>query len=884
MKISSVTPQEIFRLLVSSPQGLTEDEARRRLEEFGRNEISELEKRPLWKSFLLQFTHFLAIILWMAALLAFLSEYFHPGAGMLTLALAIIGVILINGIFTFVQEYKSEKAIEKLRLLLPFRVRVIRDAKEHEIPAEQIVPGDLILLAEGDLIPADGRIIESNRLTVSNAPLTGESEPVQLSTEPDDHPLLECKNIAFAGSSITSGSGKAMVFATGMRTEVGKIAHLTGSVSDDLTPLQKEIVKTTRFVTFLATLMGIIFFFAGALTGRSFWENFLFAIGIIVANVPEGLLPTVTLSLAMGSQRMAKKKALVRSLNAVESLGSVSVICTDKTGTLTQNKMQVRVLWINGEIVSLSDAIHLPASVNFFRIAALCNNSTFVDGHSQGDPTEIALLQAAHESFSDISAARISEIPFTSERKMMSTLHRLDSGICIFTKGALESVLPCCTHLELNGQTLPLTAELRERILAGYTSLTDQGLRVLALAYRHATQAEISRTEIARESDLILSGLAGLEDPPRPEVPQAIAKCLAAGIKTIMLTGDASRTAVAIAREIGLVHQEPLVIEGQELARMSDEILRDNLRSSEIIFARMTPKHKLRVVTILKEEGERVAVTGDGVNDAPALKKADVGIAMGLTGTDVAKEAADMILLDDNFATIVSAVEEGRAVYENIRKFTTYIFSSNIPEIIPYLVYILFAVPLPLTVIQILAIDLGTDMFPALALGAEKPAGHLMRVPPRRPSERLLDWKVLGRAYLLLGPIEAAAALFAFFIFLSWGGWQWGEMLSSADPLYLQATTACLASIIVSQVANVFACRSYSTSAFRIGFFSNPLLLLGIAVEGLFLIALVYHPWANQWFGTAPLPAAIWWTMIPFAVILLVADEIRKLFSKPQIA
>jgi sodium/potassium-transporting ATPase subunit alpha len=869
MRINNLTKEEVFKKLVTSESGLSEEEAKKRFLEFGPNEIKEAKKTPLFLRFLRQFTHFLAVLLWVAAFMAFLSEYLHPGEGMLTLGIAIISVIFINAIFTYIQEYRTEKSIEKLKLLLPFRVKVIREGKEREIMAQYIVPGDLIILSEGDKVPADSRLIETKYIMVNNAPLTGESEPVPLKSEPCEGELIESRNIVFAGTTVVSGSGKAVVFSTGMRTEFGRIAHLTSVVEAGLSPLQKEIVKATRIIAFLATVMGIAFFFIGQFIGKSFWENFIFAIGIIVANVPEGLLPTVTLSLAMGSQRMAKKMALIKTLTSVETLGSVTVICTDKTGTLTQNKMEVKKIWTIDNRQSSIDLL--------MKIAYLCNNAKFINGQYKGDPTEIALLKYVRENVGDIKSERISEIPFDSERKRMTTVNIIDGHGFVFTKGAMENMLPLCSDLLIGEKKIPIEEIRKKQIIDAYHSLMDSGLRVLTFAYREMKESDISAENI--ENDMVFAGLIGIEDPPRPEVPDAIRKCREAGIKVIMITGDGSRTAIAIAREIGLVGGNPVVIEGHNFVRMSDRELREKLSEKEIIFARMTPKHKMRVVSILKEEGEQVAVTGDGVNDAPALKKADIGIAMGITGTDVAKEAADMILLDDNFATIVNAIEEGRAVFENIKKFMSYIFSSNIPEIVPYLAYVLFRIPLPLTIMQILAVDLGTDMLPALALGAEKPTEDLMKQPPRDPKERLLNWKLLSRAYLFLGPIEAIAGLFGFFYILNSGGWQ-GEMLPTHNSLYMQATTACLTAIIVTQIANVFACRSFRESVFKIGIFSNPFIFVGIIFEVILQLFIVYHPIGNMIFSTYPIPFSVWLLFIPFAILLFSAEELRKLIVR----
>jgi sodium/potassium-transporting ATPase subunit alpha len=790
---------------------------------------------------------------------------------MLTLGLAIVGVIFINAIFTFIQEYKAEKAVEKLKLLLPFYVKVIREGKEKEIPAREIVPGDLIILSEGDKVPADSRLIETTYLMVNNAPLTGESEPVPLDHEPRDGEPIQSRNISFAGTTIVSGSGRGIVFATGMRTEFGSIAHLTGTVTSGLSPLQKEIIKITRIIAAIATIMGIVFFAAGHFIGRTFWENFLFAVGIIVANVPEGLLPTVTLSLAIGSQRMAKRNALIKTLTSVETLGSVSVICTDKTGTLTQNKMAVKRLGFIDRSQKIENQ-----KPSLLAVALLCNNTKEVEGDLKGEPTETALYSAAIKSIGHIESKRVKEFPFDPDRKRMSTINLLNGNTYVMTKGAPENIFTICSHCLMDGIILNFDETLRNRAITLFHSMMDEGLRVLAFAFREMKSDEEIKSNEKAERDMVFLGLIGLEDPPRPEVPDAIKKCREAGIRIIMITGDGSRTALAIAIEIGLVKGEPAIVEGGDFLKMSDEQLRMVFSKDEIIFSRMTPKHKLRVVNILKEEGEIVAVTGDGVNDAPALKRADIGIAMGIAGTDVAKEAADMILLDDNFATIVNAIEEGRAIYENIRKFISYIFSSNIPEIVPYLAYVLLRIPLPLTIMQILAVDLGTDMLPALALGAERPSAGVMKMPPRSPKERLLTLPLLTRAYLFLGPIEAAAGLFGFFYILNTGGWQWGQMLASNNILYLQATTACLTAIIVTQIANVFACRSSKESVFSLGFFTNRLIFGGIAFEILLQLFITYHPLGNKIFSTYPISLNTWLILIPFAFLLFFAEELRK--------
>jgi len=884
MKIHTLSQDELFRHLLTSDAGISEADAKGRLGEYGLNEIREIRRKPLALRFLGQFTHFLAILLWTAAGLSFLSEYLHPGEGMSALGFAILGVIILNAVFTFVQEFRAEKALEELKKLLPFDAKVIREGEKRRINAREVVPGDVLLLSEGDRIPADARLIESNRLMVNNAPLTGEPDAVLRRADTFSDEYLESPNLVFAGTLVMSGSGRAVAFATGMATEFGRIAHLTGGIEEGQSPLEKEIRRLSRVVASLAMATGIVFFSVGFFLGRGFWDNFLFAVGIIIANVPEGLLPTVTLSLAMGSQRMAKKNALIRNLSSVETLGSVTVICTDKTGTLTQNRMEVTRLWVPG--AGALDAAGIPAGSaprgvsTLMMIARLCNNATCEAGKCSGDPTDAALLKAAIAWGEDVTAERLSEIPFDAERKRMTTVHRVNGREFVLMKGALESVLPICTVMLAGTEHRQLDAQSRAALVEAHDSMAERGLRVIALGFREAGGDPAENTEGEIEQGIILAGLMGLEDPPRPEVPAAIERCRSAGIRILMITGDAAGTAVSIARQVGMLSGRAVVVEGPALEQMADRVLHERLLSEEIVFARMTPKHKMRIVSILKDGGQRVAVTGDGVNDAPALRRADVGIAMGRAGTDVAREAADIILLDDNFATIVLAIEEGRGVFENIRKFISYIFASNIPEIVPFIAYSVLGIPLPLTVMQILAIDLGTDMLPALALGAEQPTPDVMTRPPRKPEEKLLNLAILRRAYFFLGPFEALAGLFGFFYVLGAAGWSWGEMLPADNLIYMQATTACLGAIVITQIGNVFACRSFRESVFTLGFLSNRLILFGILVELLLAFLIIYTPAGRAIFGTAAPPLHVWLLLIPFSLLLLGAEEARKYLAR----
>lgn len=880
--IQSLTPAQSLASLHTSAAGLTALEAARRRSEFGPNHVEEVRRESLLLGFAREFTHFFAIILWLGAALAFFAEYFDPGQGMARLGIAIVGVILINGVFSFWQAYKAERAIAALRQLLPQQGVVVRDGEIVQLLATELVPGDVVLLEEGDLVPADCRLFEAFSLRVNTATVTGESSPKACNADP--HPEVSplfAENIMLAGTSVVSGQARAVVYATGMRTEFGKIAHLTQTAGEVTSPLQLEIARLSRMVAFLASGLGGVFFLIGQALGLPFWENLLFAIGIIVANVPEGLLPTVTLSLAMATQRMAKRNALVRHLTAVETLGSTTVILSDKTGTLTQNRMSVRRLWLGGEFVTADDLVTKPRlavdHLALFINAALCHNLKETNNHGKhewlGDPMEVALVGMGRQMAGKLDGyTRISEIPFDTDRKRMSVLVEATQGGMVYCKGALEMVLATCEYVQLDGGIVPLDAAAKTRLLAAQDAMAVAGLRVLAFAHGVA-----DKSLPAEERGLTLAGLVGLEDPPRPEVPEAIARCGTAGIRVIMVTGDLPHTAQAIAREIGLLKtDQPVVITGDDLSRLSPAQLQLALDAPEILFARVAAVQKMQLVEALQKKGEIVAVTGDGVNDAPALKAADIGIAMGISGTDVAKEAADMILLDDNFASIVAAIEEGRAVFDNLRKFLTYILSSNVPELVPYLAFVLFRIPLPLTIIQILAVDLGTDMLPALALGAEKPDPGVMRRPPRARNERLLSWNLIARAYLFLGVLEAVAAMAVFFFVLDAAGWLYGETLARSAPLYLQATTACLTTIVMMQVMNIFLCRHPLKSALSFGLFSNPLILLGIAVELLMMLFIIYTPTGNWLFGTAPVGAEVWLLALAGALLMGGVEEIRK--------
>ncbi len=867
MKIHELGAEAALESLGSSRAGLSQAEAERRRAEFGPNQVERIRTRPTWLRLAAQFTHFFAIVLWAAALMALVAEWQSPGGGMGRLAIAIVAVIAVNGIFSFAQESRAEHAIAALRTLLPDRVRTLRGGSIVDLAATAIVPGDVVVLESGDRVPADCRIVEALAARVNTSAMTGEAVPEARDAAPAVGPPEQARNVLLAGTFLVSGHARAVVFATGMRTAIGRIAQLSQDIAPRLSPLQREIVHIGRVVAVFATSVGALFFVLGHAIGLPLWTNLLFGIGIIVANVPEGLLPTVTLALAMGSQRMAKRSALIRSLPAVETLGCATVICTDKTGTLTQNRMTPVRLYAGGAFEDLDPRAlrrigrERPA---LFRCAQLCHDLVETHGDDgqprlSGDPMEVARVAIAEAAVgAPPPARRVGEIPFDAAARRVTTVHEVDGVGVAYTKGAPESVLALCT----------LETSARADALRAADEMATDGLRVLAFAHRRLDARE------APDQALAFAGLIGFVDPPRPEVPDAIRRCGEAGIRVVMVTGDHPSTAKAVARVIGL--RCSAILSGAQVQRMSDEQLQIALAAPDVHFARLDPSDKRRIIDAFRRKREIVAATGDGVNDAPALRAADIGIAMGASGTDVAREAAGVVLVDDNFASIVNAVEEGRAVFANIRKFLAYILTSNVPELIPYLAMVLLRVPLAMTIMQILAVDLGTDMLPALALGAERAAPGTMKRPPRAREERLLDRSLLLRSYGFLGILEAAGAMSAFFAVLLASGWTFGHPLAAEDPVYLRATTACLATVVVMQVANLFACRDERESAFSRGLFENPLLLAGIAAELVLILLIVYTPLGHAVFATAPLRWRDWLLAAPFAAALLLAEEVRK--------
>ena len=906
MKIFKLPPEKVYEELETSPSGLSEIEANNRLKKYGLNKIEELKKTPLIKIFLANFYHVLALLLWAASILAFISG--NPQLGF-----AIIAVIIINAIFSFWQEYEAEKATEALKKILPTHAKVVRNGKEIEILAEKLVPGDILVLEEGDSISADARLVESYQMKVDNSTLTGESRPVRkISNIPKkEHNYLEMPNLVFAGTSVSSGTGKAVIICTGINTEFNKIATMTQSVKDELSPLQKQINKLAHIIALVAVSMGLILFVIDIwVINLPLVVGFTFAIGLMVANVPEGLLPTVTLALASSAKRMVKKNALIKRLSSVETLGSTTIICTDKTGTLTKNEMTVRKIWIPYEIIDVTgtgynsrgDFIHEGKKISYkefkelelvLRVAAFCNDAKLIEnGESankfkiMGDPTEASLLVAALKINFNLEKElkrmpRIEELPFDSERKSMTSIHQKKDRKVAYVKGAPKKIISLCNQISVGNTVRRFTSDEKEEVIKIHDEMASEGLRILGMAYKDLPNSFEDYDPYVVEKDMIFTGLVAMHDPPRPEVRRAVKKCHQAGIRIIMITGDYGLTAKAIAKEVGIISGECTLIKGRELDEMTDsEVYRLIKSKGNVIFARAVPEHKMRIASILEDKKEIVAMTGDDVNDAPALKKADIGVAMGITGTDVAKEASDMVLTDDNFATIVSAIKEGRTIYENIRKFITYIFTHETAEILPFILMVLLKIPLPITVMQILAIDLGTDTLPALALGMGPSESDVMKRPPRRHDERLLNLPVIFRGYIYLGLIEALLVISGYFWVLFSGGWQWGDSLLFTDPLYLRSTTIVFVGIVCAQIGNLLACQTTRMSSLKLGLFKNRWILIGILFEILVILSIVYIPYLQNIFGTTSLSINEWLYVITFIPIMFLADELRKYFIR----
>lgn len=854
-QIHNLEVDEVFALLSSSRDGLDPDTAERRLAELGPNVLSAAPGLPWLRSLGKQFVNPFSLLLDVSALLCFVADQMQPGEGMAVLGWALLGVALLNALFTLAQELRAERAMQALSKLLPQEISVRRGGKELRVPVAELVIGDLILLSEGDRIPADARVVVARGLLVNNAPLTGESRHQTLSHEPAvTGRLVDASNVAFAGCSVLRGSAEAVVFATGRRSEFGKIAALSVGVRRPPTPLETEVGRTVRVVTVIAVVMGLGFFAYGVLAGRPLWTNLVFMLGIIVANVPEGLLPTLTLALAMGGLRLARRKVLVKSLNAVEALGAVEVICTDKTGTLTKNELTV----VGVVDAASGEALEGESARRVLEAAVGASEIHQQKGVLTGDPLDVAAaraLELAGGAPLTLATEIVRHLPFDVARRRAASVVVLGAEQRFVIKGAWEVVRPHLARVQRPSGSVAADGALLDACDATVHRLASRGLRVIAVAARSLAPEEVGLKETDLEVRLTLLGFLCLEDPLRAEVPDAVARCRDAGVRVILITGDHPDTARAIAERAGILppgSAADAVLTGEALEKLREDELMTVLVAELRVFARTTPEQKLKIVSALKRLGLLVAMTGDGVNDAPALRAADVGIAMGVAGTDVAREAAQIVLLDDNFASIVAGIEEGRAVFANVQKFTSYVLASNVPEIVPFLAYVALPVPLGLTVIQILTIDLGTDLIPAVGLGREPPDGEAMKRPPRGARGRLLSRALLLRSYLFLGVIQALWAMAMFFTVLLSGGWRFGSIPEASDPLYRGATGITLVSVIFVQIANLVGRRYERRSGLDRGLLANPFFVIGVGVELAFAWAVLYFPPLSGAIGTGP--------------------------------
>ena len=850
----TLSPGEVFEDLRTTENGISQLEAQRRLQATGYNELKEKKKVTPLTLFLNQFKSFLVLILVIAAVISYLIDNIIDSV--------LIGIIIIiNALFGFIQEFKAEKTLESLKKLSTPKAKVIRDGEEKLIDSREIVPGDILVINEGDKIPADARIIEVANLKVDEASLTGESIPVTKLDKPlKDIALPERKNMLYMGTVATYGRAKAVVIATGMSTEIGKIANLI-QTSEQETPLQTKINSFGKWLGLLALVIAGIAALIGIMKNYAVTDMFLTSAALAVSAVPEGLPALLTITLALGVQSMSRQKAIVRKLSAVEALGSTTVILADKTGTMTTNEMTVTKIFVNSQEIDVTgvgfdpkgefsikgkstDPIKNKELVTALTISSLCNDAVLTKNEKWniiGDPTEGALIVVAEKSgLKELSKKhpRVNEIPFSSERKMMSTVNKIGKSYFVYSKGAPEVILSKCTKILKNSRETKLSEVQKEDILTTVEEFANKGLRVLSVAYKETTEHHHENLE----KELTFVGLLGMIDPPRPEVKNAIRTCAEAGIKVVMITGDHKDTAIAIGKEIGLLH-DGKILTGEELEKLTDEKLEKIIEDVEV-YARVSPAHKSRIVKLLRKKGHVVAVTGDGVNDAPALKDAHIGVAMGIKGTDVAKEASEIVLSDDNFATIVKAVEEGRGIYDNIRKFIRYILSANFDEIFVIAAAILLGLPLPFLPIQILWINLLTDSLPALALGFDTKSKDIMKREPRNPKESVMH-KMLP--FVISAGILAAVVSLGLFIFeLKTNG--------SID----RARTIVFTTAIIFELLFVFNCRSEKDPIWKTNPLSNKLLVLAVLLGLLLQVAIVYLPFFNTLFKTVPLGLYDW--------------------------
>ncbi|RJS93860.1 cation-translocating P-type ATPase [Candidatus Bathyarchaeota archaeon] len=881
--------EDVLKSLNTTKEGLSSEEAEKRLREYGPNTLQEKKRIGPFQIFLRQFQDVFVLMLLAAIVISLLSVFMKGAEATLedyADAITIAIIVLLNASVGFVQEYRSERAMEALREYAAPRARVLRDGREKIIPAEEVVPGDILLLESGDRIAADGRIIEAFDLRTNEAVLTGESTPVEKHTEPVrvDASIGDRRNMVYMGTHVIYGRGRAVVTATGMNTEFGRIAGMIQEAEEKTPPLKAKLnqfaKKLTKFIIIVCVIIFVLELIRepDALEFENMIEYFMTVVALAVSAVPEGLPAIVTIALALGARELAKHNAVIRKLAAAETLGSTTVICSDKTGTLTKGEMTARKIYYGNKIIEITGSGYEPKGkfvLNsdpidpkndeglslLLRIAALCNNSHLENDGGQwrvtGDPTEGALVVAAYkgglrQEELEATYPRIGEIPFSSERKRMTTIHSDPNGeIYAYIKGAPEVILERCSRIYDDGRETRLTDHKRKSILKINEEFASSALRVLAFAYRKLPKSDGQYTEKI-ENNLVFVGLIGMIDPPREEAIEANRLCKKAGIKTVMITGDHKLTAIAVAKEIGILEEGSIVLTGEELNRMSDDEFEEIVEDVKV-YARVSPEHKLRIVRALKKKGHIVAMTGDGVNDAPALKEADIGVAMGITGTDVTKEAADMVLTDDNFATIVNAVKHGRLIYDNIRKFAFFLMRSNFDELAVIATFAFLGMPLPLTAAMILWINLVTDGGPATALSFDPPLEDVMARPPRDPKQGILYGRLLQ---IIISFICQYVGTTGIFVLVYEYGFL-AEGVGEAERLAL-ARSMCFTQATLRELMIVWNCRSERRSAFRLSWTSNKFLLVSEVISIFGTVALLYVPFLQTMFGTVPLNLQQW--------------------------
>lgn len=884
-------PAALAALDTTAASGLSAAEVARRRAEHGPNELRESAGRGLRHIIWEQVSSTMIVVLLVAGVLAW---FLKGGEGPPIDAIAIFAIVILFVVLGVLQEYRAQKAIAALKRMSAPTVRAVREGTLVELPASELVPGDIVRLETGGVVPADCRIIESVNLRIQEAALTGESEPVEKITEPLPTPELgvgDRVNLGYAGTHVSYGRGAAVVTATGMRTELGKIATMLQSVKHEATPLQRRLDKLGKTLAVLAVVIAVLVAITGLVEGKSVADVLILGVSIAVAIIPEGLPAVLTFTLAIGAQRMLKRKALIRKLPAVETLGSVTVICSDKTGTLTMNRMTVTRLATASASREFSPAVASEEDRRLLSAAALCSDATLSADRQSGvgDPTEVALVVAAaavglEKVGLDAAHPRRHEYAFDSDRKKMTTVHDAPGGYVAYTKGAADQMIEACTSVELQGKILPMDQTLRGKIEAANRAMGRQGIRVLGIARRELAGLPSGLDPQAVEREMSFLGLVGMIDPPRPEAKEAVAKCHRAGIRVKMITGDHPETAHTIAKELGIAEAESRVVTGAELERMSIAELKA-LVGETSVFARVSPEHKLKIVQALQENGEVVAMTGDGVNDAPALKKADIGIAMGITGTDVAKEAADMVLVDDNFATIVNAVEEGRVVFDNLRRFIMFSVAGNVAKVLVVAVPPLLGLMAMLKPIQILFSNLLTDGLLGLGLGMEAKEKNTMSRPPYSPTESIFS-RGVGLHIAVVGPVIGL-----FFILFGW--WQWRVLgLDAAvagdrehgGPGFVLWGTLMFTALAFMQIVRVFCSRSFTEPAWSLSPFTNKVLLAMSGVTVAAQLAVVFLPGLRAFFHTTPLGAQALGLALGMAALVFLMMEVLKFFLRRSAA